>query len=158
MPVERRGQVTDVGSEPTGNRRSPILDGRRQPSFGGTSRMTRECQVRICERLGVKLPGPTRQEPAEDPKNRAGDAGPKRHVSGNEHEKNEARIRQGEDAEIDPVAPRVVSDIQRQGNSNARHAEKQQVPGILKDARLRHSRRVVIPPPSRSQVRLGDMV
>src|SRR6516225_4640318 len=23
--------------------------------------MTRECQVRICERLGVKLPGPTRQ-------------------------------------------------------------------------------------------------
>ena len=40
---------------------APILDGRRQPSFGGTSRMTRECQVRICERLGVKLPGPTRQ-------------------------------------------------------------------------------------------------
>jgi hypothetical protein len=55
--------------------------------------------------------------------------------------KNEARIRQGEDAEIDPVAPRVVSDIQHQGNSNARHAEKQQAPGILKDARLRHSRR-----------------
>jgi hypothetical protein len=27
---------------------------------GGTSRMTRECQVRICERLGVKFPGPTR--------------------------------------------------------------------------------------------------
>jgi hypothetical protein len=24
--------------------------------------MTRECQVRICERLGVKLPGPTRRE------------------------------------------------------------------------------------------------
>ena len=23
--------------------------------------MTRECQVRICERLGVKFPGPTRQ-------------------------------------------------------------------------------------------------
>ncbi len=23
--------------------------------------MTRECQVRICERLGVRLPGPTRQ-------------------------------------------------------------------------------------------------
>src|SRR6516225_3914288 len=40
---------------------APILDGRRQPSFGGTSRMTRECQVRICERLGVKLPGPTQQ-------------------------------------------------------------------------------------------------
>jgi hypothetical protein len=24
--------------------------------------MTRECQVRICERLGVKFPGPTRQQ------------------------------------------------------------------------------------------------
>jgi hypothetical protein len=30
------------------------------PSRRGTSRMTRECQVRICERLGVKFPGPTR--------------------------------------------------------------------------------------------------
>ena len=37
-------------------------DGRRQPSCGGTSRMTRECQVRICERLGVKFPGPTRPQ------------------------------------------------------------------------------------------------
>jgi hypothetical protein len=35
-------------------------NGRRQPSRGGTSRMTRECQVRICERLGVQFPGPTR--------------------------------------------------------------------------------------------------
>src|SRR5260370_15775736 len=38
-----------------------MSNGRRQPSRGGTSRMTRECQVRICERLGVKFPGPTRQ-------------------------------------------------------------------------------------------------
>ena len=37
-----------------------MFNGRRQPSCGGTSRMTRECQVRICERLGVKFPGPTR--------------------------------------------------------------------------------------------------
>src|SRR5215469_7448235 len=37
-----------------------ILDGRRRSSFGGTSRMMREYHVRICERLGVKLPGPTR--------------------------------------------------------------------------------------------------
>jgi hypothetical protein len=44
----------------TGNGRNPIFNGRRQPSCGGTSRMTRECQVRICERLGVKFPGPTR--------------------------------------------------------------------------------------------------
>ena len=40
-----------------------MLNGRRQPSHGGTSRMTRECQVRFCERLGVKFPGPTRQNP-----------------------------------------------------------------------------------------------
>jgi hypothetical protein len=38
-----------------------MFNGRRQPSYGGTSRMMREYQVRICERLGVKLPGPTRQ-------------------------------------------------------------------------------------------------
>ena len=49
-----------IGS--TGNGRNPIINGRRQPSGGGTSRMTRECQVRICERLGVKFPGPTRHK------------------------------------------------------------------------------------------------
>ena len=56
MPVERRGWVIafEIGS--TGNGRNPIFNGRRQPSCGGTSRMTRECQVRICERLGVKFP------------------------------------------------------------------------------------------------------
>ena len=37
-----------------------MFNGRRQPSCGGTSRMMREYQVRICERLGVKFPGPTR--------------------------------------------------------------------------------------------------
>src|ERR1700676_5232050 len=46
---------------PTGNGRSLKFNGRRQPSFDGTSRMMREYQVRICERLGVKFPGPTRQ-------------------------------------------------------------------------------------------------
>ena len=34
-----------------------MFNGRRQPSHGGTSRMMREYQVRICERLGVKFPG-----------------------------------------------------------------------------------------------------
>ena len=34
--------------------------GRRQSSVSGTSRMMREYQVRFCERLGVKFPGPTR--------------------------------------------------------------------------------------------------
>jgi hypothetical protein len=37
-----------------------MFSGRRQPSSGGTSRMMREYHVRICERLGVKFPGPTR--------------------------------------------------------------------------------------------------
>jgi hypothetical protein len=36
-----------------------------------TSRMMREYQVRICERLGMKLPGPTRhldsRQPTPDP-------------------------------------------------------------------------------------------
>src|SRR5450432_3575503 len=42
-------------------REEPEAQGRRQPSIDGTSRMMREYQVRICERLGVKFPGPTRQ-------------------------------------------------------------------------------------------------
>src|SRR6516162_6247433 len=66
MPVERRGQaiVFEIGS--TGDGRNPIINGRRQPSRGGTSRMNREVQVRICERLGVKFPGPTRPSPELD--------------------------------------------------------------------------------------------
>ena len=36
------------------------FNGRRQSSVDGTSRMNREVHVRICERLGVKCPGPTR--------------------------------------------------------------------------------------------------
>jgi hypothetical protein len=60
MPVERREQAIAVWIGSTGNGRNPIIDGRRRPSCDGTSRMTRECQVRICERLGVKFPGPTR--------------------------------------------------------------------------------------------------
>src|SRR5258708_15610324 len=43
--------------KPGGARR---FSGRRQPSRGDTSRMNREVQVRICEGLGVKFPGPTR--------------------------------------------------------------------------------------------------
>ena len=40
--------------------KSPSFNGRRQPSHGGTSRIMREYPVRICEGLGVQLPGPTR--------------------------------------------------------------------------------------------------
>ena len=39
--------------------------GRRRPSLSGTSRMRRESPVRICERLGVKFPGPTRRVETE---------------------------------------------------------------------------------------------
>jgi hypothetical protein len=38
-----------------------MLNGRRQPSLGCTSRVNREVYARFCERLGVKFPGPTRQ-------------------------------------------------------------------------------------------------
>ena len=67
MPVERREQAIDIDSGqpmsgPTRGGRNPMFNGRRQPSRGGTSRMMREYQVRICERLGVKLPGPTRHK------------------------------------------------------------------------------------------------
>ena len=71
MPVERREQAIDIESGqpmsgPTRGGRNPMFNGRRQPSRGGTSRMMREYQVRICERLGVKLPGPTRQKQTSD--------------------------------------------------------------------------------------------
>jgi len=56
--VERREWVIAIWLGSTGNGRNPMFNGRRQPSRGGTSRMTRECQVRFCERLGVKFPGP----------------------------------------------------------------------------------------------------
>ena len=60
MPVERRERAIAIWLGSTGNGRNPMFNGRRQPSCGGTSRMTRECQVRFCEGLGVKFPGPTR--------------------------------------------------------------------------------------------------
>src|ERR1700730_11394751 len=66
MPVERRERVTDVVGRATGNGRNLTCNGRRQPSHDGTSRMMREYQVRICERLGVQFPGPTRQPQRAD--------------------------------------------------------------------------------------------
>ena len=78
--------------------------------------------------------------PAEHPQNRSGETGPERYVSGDEHEKYQARISQSEDAQIDPVAPSAVSDIEGQGDRDGRHAKEQQVPGILEDLPLRHPR------------------
>src|SRR6266700_6532372 len=61
MPVERRERAIAISLGSTGDGRNPMFNGRRQPSCDGTSRMTRECQVRFFEGLGVKFPGPTRQ-------------------------------------------------------------------------------------------------
>src|SRR5215467_2463644 len=60
MPVERRERVIAIGIGSTGNGRNLIINGRRQPSCGDTSRMNREVHVRFCEGLGVEFPGPTR--------------------------------------------------------------------------------------------------
>ena len=68
MPVERRERVIAIWLGSTGNGRNPMFNGRRQPSRGGTSRMMREYQVRFCERLGVKFPGPTRHKPRRQPR------------------------------------------------------------------------------------------
>src|SRR5258707_5725992 len=60
MLVQRRGQAIAICSG------QPVSD---QPTTGGTRcrmeggslhAVARACQVRICERLGVKFPGPTR--------------------------------------------------------------------------------------------------
>src|SRR3979490_347829 len=59
MPVERRERAIAIWLGSTGNGRNPMFNGRRQPS--------RECQVRFCEGLGVKFPGPTRQSRRSDP-------------------------------------------------------------------------------------------
>ena len=66
-PVKRREQVIAIGIGSTGNGRNPIINGGRQPSCGGTSRMNREVHVRICERLRVQFPGATRQSLADLP-------------------------------------------------------------------------------------------
>src|ERR1700737_3365064 len=57
MPVERRERAIAIRLGSTGNGKNPMFNGRRQPSCGGTSRMTREGQVRICEGLGGNCPG-----------------------------------------------------------------------------------------------------
>src|SRR5664279_6267016 len=61
MPLERREQVTRIGIVRVNGKPEELdgHDGGRQPSMGGTSRVSREAQARICERLGVRLPGPT---------------------------------------------------------------------------------------------------
>jgi hypothetical protein len=55
MGLERRGRVIAIEVGSTGNGRNPPLNGRRQPSCDGMSRMTRECHVRICGGLEVRF-------------------------------------------------------------------------------------------------------
>jgi hypothetical protein len=66
MPAERRERVTGIGIVRVNGQPEELdgPDGRRQPSIGGTSRISREAYVRICERLGVKLPGRLGGRPA----------------------------------------------------------------------------------------------
>jgi len=47
--------------ESKGNRRNSLSCWKAAAFSGGTSRMNREIHVRICERLGVQFPGPTRR-------------------------------------------------------------------------------------------------
>ena len=65
MSVEGRGWVTHAGIDLVNRKREEPagLDGRRQLSLGGTSRVSREAQARFREGLGVKFPGPTRLTP-----------------------------------------------------------------------------------------------
>jgi hypothetical protein len=53
MAVEGREQVTRIRINRVNGQPEELegLDGRRQPSVGGTSRVSREAQARICERL-----------------------------------------------------------------------------------------------------------
>ena len=62
MAVEGREQVTRIGIIRVNGPPEELADadGRRQPSVGGTSRVSREAHARICEGLGVQVPGPTR--------------------------------------------------------------------------------------------------
>ena len=71
MPVERRERAIAIDQvncgRVTGRRKSLMINGRRQSSCDGTSRMNREVHVRFCERLGVQFPGPTRHKRTSRP-------------------------------------------------------------------------------------------
>jgi hypothetical protein len=78
MPVEQRRQAIRVmiglvnwqQEEPKG------YGGGRQLPMDGTSRVTGDSHARICERLGVKIPGATRR-PGTQAGNLAGDGCPR---------------------------------------------------------------------------------
>jgi hypothetical protein len=68
MPVEPRGQAICVMINLVNRKREEPAGcgGGRQPSLNGTSRVTGDCHARICERLGVKIPGATRRGAISD--------------------------------------------------------------------------------------------
>src|SRR5437867_11244244 len=55
------GGRSTFGSGQVDGGRALMLNGRRQPSLGRTSRVNREVYARFCERLAVRVRGPTRQ-------------------------------------------------------------------------------------------------
>jgi len=63
MPVKQRERVTRIGIVRVNGKPEELdgLDGRRQSSMGGTSRVSGDVHARFCERLGVKIPGATRR-------------------------------------------------------------------------------------------------
>src|SRR5215470_4371153 len=62
--MERRGQAIRVMINLVNWQQEEPTDcgGERQLSVDGTSRVSREAQARICERLGVRFPGATRPD------------------------------------------------------------------------------------------------
>lgn len=63
--MERRGQAIRVMVNLANWQQEEPTDcgGGRQLSMDGTSRVTGDSHARLCERLGVKFPGPTRRYP-----------------------------------------------------------------------------------------------
>ena len=61
--MEQRGQAIRVIINLVNWQQEEPTDGGggRQPSMDGTSRVTGDSHARFCERLGVKIPGPTRR-------------------------------------------------------------------------------------------------
>lgn len=57
-----KGVGHSTGTQANGQPDEPDSTGRRQPSSSDTSRVKREFQARICERLRVQFPRPTRRQ------------------------------------------------------------------------------------------------
>src|SRR5262245_47520919 len=76
--MERRGQAIRVMINLVNWQQEEPTDcgGERQLSMDGTSRVSREAQARICERLGVRFPGATRPSTEVEARTRVGSRQP----------------------------------------------------------------------------------